>query len=123
MPIATNAQMQTFADDRLRPFAELFRNVLVSAREHKAAIDDVYARATQNPGTQWADNRVDGVPHLLKSGFANTVPANPDDMTNFNSFVTALTSIIDGQGTDATNAAALRSAWAVLNTACVRKLV
>jgi hypothetical protein len=57
MPIATDTQMQTFANERLRPFAELFRN------------------------------------------------------------------IIDGQGTDATNAAALRSAWAVLNTACVRKLV
>lgn len=120
MPIATDAQMQQFANERIRTFAESFRAVLIAARDHKSAIDDVFARAVQNPGTRWNDNRTDGPPHLLQSGFDNTTAADPDDMLNFNACVSALIDIIDGVGTDATNAAMLRSTWAVLVDACVR---
>jgi hypothetical protein len=122
MPIATDVQMQTFANERIRPFAEQFRNILAAARDNKSVIDDIYARATENPGTQWNDARTDGPPHLLKSGYDNTTPANPDDMLNFNSFIAALCDIIDGVGTDATNAATLRTNWAVLVDACVRPM-
>src|SRR5262245_29291976 len=120
MPLATDAQMQQFANDRLRPFAEQFRALLISARDHKSAIDDVFARAVQNPGTRWHDVRTDAPPHLLQGGFDGASPASPDDMLNFNSFVSALADIIDGVGNDATNAAALRSGWTVLVDACVR---
>lgn len=114
MAEATNAQMQQFANERVRVFAEQFRAVLNAARDHKSAIDDIYARAVGN--SRWNDARTDGPPHLLQSGNS----ANPDDMLNFNTFVSALTDIIDGVGTDATNAANLRTNWAVLVDACVR---
>lgn len=106
--------MQQFANERVRPFAEQFRAVLVAARDHKSAIDDIYARATGS--SRWDDARDDGPPHLLQSGNS----ANPDDMLNFNAFISALCDIIDGVGTDATNAATLRANWAVLVDACVR---
>jgi hypothetical protein len=111
---ATDIQMQTFANERVRPFAEHFRAVLIEARDHKSSIDDVYDRA--DGGALWNDSRTDGPPHLLKAGTG----ASPDDVLNFNTFITALTDIIDGVGTDATNAASLRSSWAVLVDACVR---
>lgn len=114
MPEATNAQMQVFADQRVRPFAEQFRAVLVAARDHRSAMDDIYARAV---GTdRWTDARTDGPPHLLKSGNS----ASPDDMLNFNTALDSLLSIIDGVGSDADHGAALRSTWGVLVDACVR---
>lgn len=116
MAEATNAQMQRYADERIRPFAEHFRAVLAEAADHQAAIDDAYARAA---GTdRWTDARTDGPPHLLKAGNS----ASPDDVLNFNSFVAALLDVIAGNGSDATNAATLRANWAVLQDACVRPL-
>lgn len=122
MPIATNAQMQVYCDERLRRRAEQFRAVVAALRDDRSAIDDVYARAAQNPGTRWNDARTDGPPHLLQSGYDGTTPASPDDVLNFNTFAAALCDILDGVGTDATNAANLRSCWAVLVDACVRPI-
>jgi len=116
VPEANDQQMQTYADTRIRVFAEQARAAYLAAKDHKAAIDDEYARATGV--SRWNDARADGPPHLLQAGNS----ANPDDLTNFNAFVTAFTTIIDGTatGSDAANAAAMRSAWAVLMRACVR---
>lgn len=114
MAEATNIQVQNYCDQRIRVRAEAFRNLIASLRDDKSAIDDIYARAA---GTNaWADARTDGPPHLLKCGNSS----NPDDVLNFNSFAAAMLDIIDGVGTDATNAATLRSNWAVLVDACVR---
>lgn len=114
MAEATNAQMQKFADERVRTLAEHFRAVLAEATDHRSAIDSVYERAA---GTnRWDDARTDGPPKLLMSGGS----ASPDDMLNFNTFCAALLDIVNGVGTDATNAANLRSTWAVLVDACVR---
>lgn len=118
MPEATNAQMQAYCDQRVRPFAEAVRAVVAAARDHKAAIDDVYARAI---GTSlWSDARTDGPPHLLASGGS----ANPDDIETFNAFATALLGILDATNTtnDAANALAIRTNWAVLVRACVRSI-
>lgn len=114
MPEATNAQMQAYCDQRVRVRAEQFRTAINAIRDDKAAIDDEYARATGL--NRWNDARTDGPPHLLQSGNS----ANPDDLTNYNSLITAMIEIIDGTGDDATNAAAVRSAWAVFQRACVR---
>lgn len=118
MPEATDQQMQAFADTRIRPFAERLELLIINAREHKAAIDDEYARAVGT--SRWNDARTDGPPHLLQSGNS----ANPDDFTNFNSLITALLTVVDGTdpGADAANAAAIRSALPVLNRAVVRTL-
>lgn len=112
MPNATNQQMQTYADERIRPFAESARLLLAQARDHKAAIDDEYARATSVQA--WADARADGPPHLLQAGNA----ANPDDVLNFNAFVTAFLAFFDGSA----NVAGQSASWAVLQRACVRPL-
>ncbi len=105
MADATNAQMQSFADARIRPFAEAARALLLSANDHKAALDDVYARAS---GTSaWTDARTDGPPHLLAAGNS----ASPDDVLNFNAFLTKLQTFF-------TSTAA--SEWGVLARACVR---
>lgn len=114
MAEATNAQMQAFADDRVRRRAEQARALYLACKDDKAAIDDVYARA--NGSNRWDDARTDGPPHLLQSGNS----ANPDDMNVYNAWITALISIIDGTGDDAANAAALRSNWAAFQRACVR---
>jgi len=116
MPEATDQQMQAFADQRIRPFAELCRQLYNLAADDKASIDDEYARATGL--NRWNDARTDGPPHLLQSGNA----ASPDDFTNFNAFITAFKTVIDGTatGSDAANAAEMRSCWAVLMRACVR---
>lgn len=111
---ASDSQMQAYCDQRIRPRAEQFRAAINAIRDDKASIDDEYARAISNVG--WADDRTDGPPHLLQSGNS----ANPDDMTNYNAFITAMIDIIDGTGSDASNAAAVRSAWTVFQRACVR---
>ena len=110
---ATDQQMQNFCDQRIRPDAELIRQLINRLRDSKSEIDDEYARATSN--SAWVDNREDP-PHKLQSG--NN--ANPDDLLNYNAFATALLAIFDGTGDAAANAAAVRSSWPVLERACVR---
>lgn len=118
MPEATDAQMQSFSDQRIRPFAEAWELLVARAREHKAAIDDAYARAT---GTnQWSDARTDGPPHLLQSGNG----MNPDDLLNFNSLVTNLISLADSVPTTQADKAAawdaITGSLPVLSRAVVR---
>lgn len=107
MPEATNAQMQVYADSRIRPRAEQFLLLLNAVLADKAAIDDVYARASGS--NAWADARLDGPPHLLQAGNG----ANPDDFLNYNAFATAFVTFM--QTTQA-------SAWGVLQRAVVRSL-
>jgi len=114
MPDATNEQMQVYCDTRIRPRAEAFRLFLAQIADDKASIGDEYARAASV--SAWADARDDGPPHLLQAGNS----ANPDDVLNYNAFITALLEIVNTGGNDAADAATLRSTWAVLNRACVR---
>lgn len=123
MPAATNTQMQRFADERLRPFAEALRDIFAQAVDHQAAIDDVYARATANPGTRWNDARTDGPPHLLQNAYDNTTPANPDDMLNFNTLLARLGQLKNGTFANVSEANEFAALWAVLQDACVRALV
>lgn len=83
MANATNAQMQAYCDNRLRPFAEDCRALLAKAQDHLAAITDEFARSGAGP--LWADTRTDP-PHLLASGPGSS----PDDVANLNQFLTDL---------------------------------
>lgn len=107
MPEATNAQMQGYADNRIRVRAEALQVLLNQIRQDKAQIDDEYARATGS--NAWADSRSDGPPHLLQAGNG----ANPDDFTNYNDFITALLTFFD-----VTKA----GQWAVLQRSIVRSV-
>lgn len=114
MPEATNIQMQTYADSRIRPRAELIRDLKAFLSDDKLAIDDEYARAT---GTnQWADARADGPPHLLAAGNA----ANPNDFTNYNLFCDLFNKFLTGTFANVTEANSAAAAWTVLQKACVR---
>lgn len=104
---ATDQQMQTFADQRLRVRAEALRALVASLRDDKASIDAEYARATgANP---WADARTDGPPKLLASS----------DFTNYNAVITALLAVIDGTATTA-DVATIHNNWQLFMSACVR---
>jgi hypothetical protein len=116
---ATDAQMQAYCDQRIRPRAEQLRALLNAIADDKAAISDEYARAVS--ASAWADARTDGPPHLLQSGNS----ANPDDLLNYNAIISALTNLVNGTSvangsTVATDAATLHGNWSVLMNACVR---
>lgn len=111
---ASDIQVQTYCDQRIRVRAEQARTLVAALRDDRAAIDDVYARAAS--AEAWADARTDGPPHLLQAGNS----ASPDDVLNYNAFASALVAILDGTGSDVDNAAAVRSCWAVFQRACVR---
>ena len=111
---ATNQQMQVFADQRVRVFAEQLRAVFLAGADHQSAIDDIYARAVGN--SRWDDARTDGPPHLLQSGNS----ASPDDMLNFNTLLTRLAQLRTGTFANVGEANEFAALWAVLIDACVR---
>lgn len=109
MPMATDTQMQAYADQRIRVRAEAFRALLNGFRDDKAAIDSVYERAVS--ANAWNDARGDGPPKLLGN----------QDMLNFNSFITLLLKLID-TGLTAQEVTDFRAQIAPLLTACVNPL-
>jgi hypothetical protein len=83
MAQANDAQMQQYANERIRVRAEQFRALINACRDDKAAIDDVYDRAAN--GAAWADDRTDGPPQLLVS----------QDFLTFNAFITNFLTAVD----------------------------
>lgn len=59
----TDAQIQAFVDQKIRPQSEAMRNLANTLTNEIAMIDDIYATVSQ-PSTTWTDARTDGVPHL-----------------------------------------------------------
>lgn len=107
MAQATDQQMQTFANERLRVRAEQLRLIVNEMRDDKAALDSVYDRAAN--GAAWNDARTDGPPKLLGS----------QDILVYNSVVTLLLACIDGTAT-LQNIADLHANWPVFQAACAR---
>jgi hypothetical protein len=91
-------QMQDYCDQRIRVRAEQVRALLAAMHDDKAAIDDVYARASDT-NSPWADARTDGPPHLLVSS----------DILAYNTFIMNMISAIQND-----------PQWPVLSKACVR---
>lgn len=60
---ATNAQVQQFVNERIRPRMEQMRALKIALDDDIAAIGDVYANLTNSP--DWTDGRTDAPPHLL----------------------------------------------------------
>lgn len=107
MAQATDQQMQTYADERVRVRAEQARALVASMRDDKAALDSIYDRAAN--GAAWDDNRTDGPPKLLTS----------QDMLVYNSVATLLLKCVDGTAT-LDDVSQLAANWAVFQSACVR---
>ena len=114
MANATDAQMQRFADERVRLRAEQFRNLRAACLDDKAAIDDIYARAVS--ASRWNDARTDGPPHLLQSGNS----ANPDDALNYNTFIALFEKFMAGTFANLTEANSAAANWTTLQRAAVR---
>lgn len=107
MAQASDNQMQTYSDARIRPRAEAVRKLVAQFRDDKAAIDDVYDRAAN--GAAWSDARTDGPPSLLTSA----------DVLTYNTFATLFLKCIDGTAT-LQDVADLSSNYPAFQTACVR---
>lgn len=82
MAQATDAQVQTFCDEQLRPLAERFLSVIAASQFARSSIDDVYDRCANGPA--WADNRTTP-PHLL----------DQSDPLNANTFLADFLTFID----------------------------
>lgn len=93
---ATNQQVQTFSDFRVRPRCATIALLVQQMQNDMANIGDVYANVSG--ASTWVDGRSDGVPHL----------ATPGDIVNWNGFVTRLLQVITGSiGTDSATALSL----------------
>lgn len=113
MPNATDAQMQAYMDQRVRPRAEQFRLLLSNVQDDETAITDEFARASNGP--IWNDARTDGPPHLLASGPGSS----PDDLTNYNAMAVTFLALVNGTATP-TQVSNFPGQWAIFQRACVR---
>jgi hypothetical protein len=95
---ATNAQVQNYVNERVRPHAELARALALAYDDDIAAIDDVYAALTQATPT-WTDARADSPPHLL----------TPSDVLAINTFMNEIRNAIKNN-----------AQYAIVLKACVR---
>jgi hypothetical protein len=116
MAVATDAQMQAYCDQRLRPRMEQTRDLFFRAEDDASAIGEVFERASS--GTIWNDARIDGPPTMLASGGA----ADPDFIEQYNIFLIRLDQLKTGTFNNVGEANQLATLYAVLVDACVRPL-
>ncbi len=64
---ATNQQIQTFVDSRIRAHAKLARDLAILLTDDIANIDDVYNQLNGGNSGNWADTRTDGPAHLMSA--------------------------------------------------------
>lgn len=85
MANATNQQIQAFADERMRQWAESCRSLYIKAQDHISNIDDVYASLVADNPT-WADTNAGNPPHLLTA----------NDMLAWNAFIHDFVTFMQG---------------------------
>jgi hypothetical protein len=116
MAEATNSQMQSYCDTRLRPRMESARDLFERAEDDFSAIGEVFERAEGS--NIWNDARIDGPPTLLASGGA----ADPDFIEQYNIFLIRLNQLKNGTFANVGEANQVSALYAVLVDACVRPL-
>lgn len=84
---ASNAQVQAFVDNRIRPRCEQVRALVIAIADDIAVIDDIYAALNVQSPT-WADGRTDSPPHL----------AAPTDVLAINSLLHAIQDAVNNSG-------------------------
>ena len=109
---ASDAQVQAYSDQRVRPRCEQLRNLLVAIADDKATIDDIYAALTA-PSPTWIDARDDFPPHLLTG----------NDVLAWNTFITGMQKLQAGTFADLTEANSFAAQWAIILKACVRPVL
>ena len=99
MPQATDAQVQRYANERVRQRAEQIVRILNAVVDDRGAIDDIYDRLAN--GAPWSDDRTDGPPKLLSGS----------DVLAYNTFIANLIAFIQND-----------PQWAVVRSATVNGL-
>jgi hypothetical protein len=84
MARATDAQVQQFVNERVRPRAEQIRALLNAMEDDLSAIGDVYAHLNDTP--TWTDTRTDAPPYLLSA----------NDVLGWNTFISQTVAAING---------------------------
>lgn len=111
---ATNAQVQAYVDQRVRPRCEQIRALYLAVKDDKASFDDIYANLNNAP--TWDDSRSDNPPHLL----------TPGDVLGWNTFITGLIALVEGTafengaGDEAAACANAATQYPVVVKSCVR---
>ncbi len=77
---ATNAQVQQFVDQYIRPHSELARQLDLVLDNDRAIIDDVYQNVSNS--STWVDSRTD-VPHQITPNDVLAYNAFAEDVRNF----------------------------------------
>lgn len=113
---ASNAQVQAFVNNNLRPRCEQIRALLLAMEADRAVMGDVYANVNDMNSTFTDSRPQDNPPHLVTTG----------DVLAFNTFLACMVEIIRGtSGNDAARIAAVQGAagqLAVILNCCVRGL-
>lgn len=107
MAQANDAQMQQYANERIRVRAEQARTFWNALADDQQAIVDIWDRAAN--GDPWNDSRQDGPPTLLDS----------NDVLAYNVVSAVLRKCIAGTAT-AQEIADLAANWPTFQAACVR---
>lgn len=97
MALATDAQVQRFSDERIRPHVEAVRELLGALVDDTTVIGDVYARCAD--AGPWFDARTDGPARLMTK----------NDILAYNTFAVELAAYIQAH-----------AQWSVVRLACVR---
>lgn len=108
MAIATDLQVQTYVNERVRPRAEQIRALILAMRDDRAAFADIFEALTQSTPT-WTDDR-DTVPHRLLG----------TDVLAWNTFLFGVLACVDGGSASDMQQAAPQ--LPVVLSACVRPL-
>lgn len=107
---ATDQQVQTYADTRIRPRAEQFRSLVAACADDASVIGDVFDAVNQ-PSPTWTDSRTDGPPHLLV----------PSDVLTYNAVTALFAKFIAGTATIG-DSQQFAANWPIFQKACVRPL-
>ncbi len=111
MAAATDQQVQTYVNERLRVRAEQFRAINLAMTDDKIAITDVYDACEPAVSATWDDERTDGPPRLLTA----------QDVLVYNTILALWPKFRDGTAT-AQDVADFAANWPTFQTACVRAL-
>jgi hypothetical protein len=112
--VATPVQVQHFFDEHVRKRANDLLYLFFVVGLSKSLIDDVFNFAIG--GERYNDNRTDGPPHLLQTGNA----ASPDDILNFNSAITLILKLLNGEFSSQAEANGFPALWTELKRAVTR---
>lgn len=109
MAAATDLQVQSFVDQRVRPRCEQIRALYLACKADSDAIGDVYAALNVGEPT-WSDSRTDGPPHLV----------TPNDVLAFNTFIVGFIKFIEGTFSSQGDGNTAHGQYPVVLNACVR---